>query len=175
MPRRKKSCNSLKCKVTNFIQERRRLKKLEWDAYKKEKERKRKEAERIKKRENAKKAAARGKMKAAKKFDIKPTPIKVEKVKPVNLKPPTPKSIIKKEVVRDIPTQPIIKPNAYVIVNTVKSAGVNKYPVTWKSAASAKYSRLWFSSLNEAEQFAATKSREMRVNVSRINSELTGR
>jgi 16S rRNA G966 N2-methylase RsmD len=174
MPRRKK-CNSLKCKVTNFIQERRRLKKLEWDAYKKEKEKKRKEAERIKKRENAKKAAARGRAKAVKKFDIKPTVIKTQPVKPINMNPPKPKSIIKKEMVKEIPAQPIMKPNAYVIVNTVKSAGVNKYPVTWKSASSAKYSRLWFSSLNEAEQFAATKSREMRVNVSRVNAELTGR
>lgn len=174
MPRRKK-CNSLKCKVTSFIHERRRLKKLEWDSYQKEKERKRKEAERIKKRENAKKAKERGKMKAAKKFDIKPTPIKVEKVKPVNLKPPTPKSIIKKEVVKEMPAQQIMKPNAYVTIHTVKSTGVNKYPVTWKTAASAKYGRMWFATLNEAEQFAATKSREMRVNVSRINAELTGR
>lgn len=161
MPRRKKSCNSLRCKISGFIHEKRRLKKLEWNAYQKEKEKKRKETEKIKKRENAKKAVERGRMKAAKKFDIKPTHVKVEKVKPVNLKPPTP--------------QPIMKPNAYVTIHTVKSTGVNKYPVTWKTAASAKYGRLWFATLNEAEQFAATKSREMRVNVSRINSELTGR
>jgi len=119
---------------------------------KKEKEKKRKVADRIRLKEIARKAVERGKSNAAKKIDIKPTVIKTQPVKPINMNPPKPKPIVKKEMVKDIPVQPIMKPNAYVTVHTIKSAGVNKYPVTWKTAASAKYGRLWFATLNEAEQ-----------------------
>lgn len=180
MPRRKK-CNTLKCKVTNFIQERRRLKAIEYKAYLKEKERKQREMDKIRKRDNARKAAEKGKGKAARKYTVKPQSSVSKVLKPsgiqtginMSLSKPVEDKVIKNKTVLKTNTAPIMtQPSSYIQVNTVKSGGVNKYPVTWKSANSSKYNRLWFSSLQEAEQFASTKSREMRIRVDRINAEL---
>lgn len=199
MPRRKKQCNSIKCKVVNYIKEKRRLKKIEYDAYVKEREKKKRQADAIKRKENAMKAKERGRMKAVKKSTPRRTPTRSVQpklqyptvtdrvynvLKPTNVKTginmslsdDVEKKAIRNKTVLKTNTNPVMtQPDAYIQVNTVKSAGVNKYPVTWKTASSGKYNRLWFNTLQEAEQFASMKSREMRIRVSLINNELQAR